>query len=403
MSPQRTACDAGLAADQHGTAGFEGSFMHRFLANNRDELIARCKAKVAQRPLRQATADQLANGVPMFLDQLVTTLRAEHDGEPEESLRISGAAGGDATALSEIGVSAAAHGRQLLALGYSVDQVVHDYGDLCQAITDLAVERDAPFAVDEFRTLNRCLDNAIADAVTEFIKLRDAAVASGHSAESKEQLGQLAHELRNYLHAATMSFSALESGRLPVGGSTGALLKRSLVGMSVLLDRALEQVHSGSSGSASPSEIFAVAGFVADADSVASLHAHARGCTFVVAEVDPLLKVRGNRELLMAALVNVLHNAFKFTQANSRVLLEVRATDDHVCIDVEDRCGGLPPGSSEVMFLPFTQLGDDRSGIGLGLPIARRSVQADGGQLSVRDKPGKGCVFTLQLPRHTAE
>ena len=52
-----------------------------------------------------------------------------------------------------------------VALGYTADQVVHDYGDLCQAITDLAFERDAPFAVDEFRTLNRCLDNAIADAV----------------------------------------------------------------------------------------------------------------------------------------------------------------------------------------------------------------------------------------------
>ncbi len=40
-----------------------------------------------------------------------------------------------------------------MELGFSVDQVVHDYGDLCQAITDLAVERDAPFSVDQFRTL----------------------------------------------------------------------------------------------------------------------------------------------------------------------------------------------------------------------------------------------------------
>jgi signal transduction histidine kinase len=376
--------------------------MYRFLANNRDELLARCKAKVAQRPLREATVEQLANGVPMFLDQLVKTLQAEDDGELGASLRISGAAGGDAAALSEIGVSAAAHGRQLLALGYSVDQVVHDYGDLCQAITDLAVERDAPFAVDEFRTLNRCLDNAIADAVTEFSRLRDAAIASGHSAESNEHLGQLAHELRNYLHAATMSFSALQSGTLPVGGSTGALLKRSLAGMSALLDRALEQVYARSAAAASPSETFSVAGFVGDADTVASLHALTRGCTFVVAEVDPVLQVRGNRELLLAALVNVLHNAFKFTRANSKVLLGVRATHDQVCIDVEDRCGGLPPGSSEVMFRPFTQLGDDRSGIGLGLSIARRHVQADAGQLTVLDLPGKGCVFTLQLPRHSA-
>jgi len=56
---------------------------------------------------------------------------------------------------------------QLLQHGFTVDQVVHDYGDLCQAITKLAVDRGAAIQVEEFRTLNRCLDNAIADAVTE--------------------------------------------------------------------------------------------------------------------------------------------------------------------------------------------------------------------------------------------
>lgn len=374
--------------------------MHRFLSNNRDELVARCKAKVAQRPLRAATTDQLANGVPMFLDQLIKTLQAEDEGEHADSLRISGAAGGDATALSEIGLSAAAHGRQLLELGFSVDQVVHDYGDLCQAITDLAVERDAPFAVDEFRTLNRCLDNAIADAVTEFSRQREAAVALGHAAESKKHLGQLAHELRNSLHAASMAFTALESGKLPIGGSTGALLKRSLLAMNALVDRALQEVRSPAGETTSPPETFSLAALIADADNVASLHAQTRGCSLVVPTVEPLLNVHGNRELLLASLVNVLHNAFKFTQANTEVLLGVRATAEHVCIDVEDHCGGLPAGSSEVMFLPFTQLGVDRSGIGLGLSIARRYVEADAGRLTVRNLPGKGCVFTIQLPRH---
>jgi hypothetical protein len=152
--------------------------MHKFLSNNRDELIARCTAKVAQRPKRAATAKQLANGIPLFLQQLTKTLEAEEQGNVAEGVRISGPAGGDITALSEIGVSAAAHGKELLNLGYTFDQVVHDYGDLCQAITDLAVERDAPFSVDEFRTLNRCLDNAIADAVTEFAAQRDATVCA---------------------------------------------------------------------------------------------------------------------------------------------------------------------------------------------------------------------------------
>jgi hypothetical protein len=150
--------------------------MHDFLANNRYDLIERCRAKVAQRPARAATAQQLQNGVPLFLDQLIRTLRIEQTEEPLDSRKISGPSGGGA-AQSEIGASAAQHGRALLKLGFSVDQVVHDYGDLCQAITDLAFERDAPFQIDEFRTLNRCLDNAIADAVTEFSYQRDDAVA----------------------------------------------------------------------------------------------------------------------------------------------------------------------------------------------------------------------------------
>jgi len=68
--------------------------MHAFLFNNRDELIARCKAKVAQRPRRAATAEQLANGVPLFLEQLTRTLEAEVQGDVDKSLRISGASGG---------------------------------------------------------------------------------------------------------------------------------------------------------------------------------------------------------------------------------------------------------------------------------------------------------------------
>lgn len=185
--------------------------MSGFLANNHDELVERCKAKVALRPRRAATTDQLSNGVPLFLAQLQKTLEAEEGaGDAAESLRISGESGGGALAVSEMGLSATAHGKQLLNLGFSVDQVVHDYGDLCQAITDLAFERDAPFSVDEFRTLNRCLDNAIASAVSAFSFQRDAMVARKQSAEVNERVGVLVQELRNSLATASYAVAALE-------------------------------------------------------------------------------------------------------------------------------------------------------------------------------------------------
>lgn len=375
--------------------------MHRFLYNHRDELIERCKAKVAQRPRRAATAAQLANGVPIFLDQLMRTLQAQGNGEVDESFRISGAAGGDATALSEMGLSAAAHGKQLLELGFSVDQVVHDYGDLCQAITDLAVELDAPFSVDEFRTLNRCLDNAIADAVTEFGIWRDASVALQQTAGENERLGVLVHELRNYLQTATLAFMALESGKVPIGGATGAVLKRSLTSLAALLSLSLSQVKG--TAEATQEAAFSVAGFVAEAKNVAALDASAKGGTLSLLDVDAALGIAGNRERLLAALVNLLQNALKFTHPHTEVTLSAYAEGDYVLVDVKDHCGGLPPGAALRIFQPFVQAGENKSGLGLGLSIARRSVEADGGVLTVRDVPGTGCVFTIKLPRTTLD
>lgn len=372
--------------------------MRGFLLNNRDELIQRCIDKVARRPSRAATREQLAHGIPMFLDQLTRTFEAEGDGDVAEGLRISGPPGGDAAGLSEMGISATVHGGELLALGYTVDQVVHDYGDLCQAITDLAVERDAPFSVDEFRTLNRCLDNAIADAVTEFAAQRDFKVARRQAEQENERLGFLAHELRNHVNVAKLAFAALESGRLPVGGSTGAVLKRSLRSLEDLISRSLTVIRDAAHAPLHP-RVFSLAAFVADAGRVAELYAADKGCPLRVAPVDEQLAIEGNRDLLSAALGNLLQNAFKFTQPGSEVSLHTHASQDWILIDVEDCCGGLAHGAAEAMFEPFQQGFDDKRGLGLGLSIAKGSVEADGGRLTVRNLPGKGCVFTIALPQ----
>lgn len=374
--------------------------MHEFLNHNRDELIERCEAKVAQRPRRAATPEQLKNGVPLFLEQLTRTLEAEKEGHPGDSLRISGASGGGSSALSEMGVTATAHGKQLLELGYTVDQVVHDYGDLCQAITDLAVERDAPFSVDEFRTLNRCLDNAIADAVTEFSTQRDVVVSRRFSAEANERLGFFVHELRNSLQTATLALTALETGQLPMTGATGGVLRRSLVALTSLVDHAVDDVRVAAQPPLN-SEVFSLASFIADAGNAALLEANARGCSFTVRNVAPEFEIEGHRELLLGALNNLLQNAFKFTRQGTEVCLRAYAGDEGaVFIDVEDGCGGLAPGAAEIMFRPFTRYRERKSGLGLGLSIARENVEADGGTLSVRNVPGTGCVFTIRLRRH---
>ena len=116
--------------------------LHEFLTANQADLIDRCRLKVAQRRAPKPTDAELEHGIPHFLEQLIKTLRVEQTAKPMQSRAVSGQSGGEGSALSEIGASAAQHGRELLKHGFTVDQVVHNYGDLCQAITDLAFERD---------------------------------------------------------------------------------------------------------------------------------------------------------------------------------------------------------------------------------------------------------------------
>ncbi|GAA4029466.1 HAMP domain-containing sensor histidine kinase [Actimicrobium antarcticum] len=372
--------------------------MHNFLANNRDELTRRCRVKVSERNGRSATEQQLKDGVPLFLNQLIRTLEIEQTSRPMDSRKISGPAGGG-NALSEVSVSAAQHGKDLLDLGLSVDQVVHDYGDLCQAITDLAVERDAPFEVDEFRTLNRCLDNAISDAVTEFSYQRDTMNSEASSLESNQRMGFFAHELRNHLGTASLALAAVKAGNLSLTGATGSILDRSLKSLEKLIQSSLEDVRTVGENSVIL-QSFSLADFIAEIYAAASLSIGTRGCTFKALRVDPDLAINGTRDLLMAAVANLLQNAFKFTQPHTEVLLTAYAAGDRILIDIKDHCGGLGTGVAETMFLPFSQASENRTGIGLGLTIARQSVNANGGILTVQNMPDVGCVFTISLPRH---
>lgn len=376
--------------------------MYAFLASNRNELVARCSEKVLRRRRPSSNDEQLGDGIPLFLDQLVQTLIAEDAGIADVAVRVFGPSGGDTFALSEIGVAAAAHGKSLLDIGFTVEEVVHDYGDLCQAITELAHETDAPIKVEEFRTLNRCLDNAIADAVSEFSAQRDSKAAERLSSEANERLGVLVHELRNALQMANLSVRALELGGLTISGATGTVLKRSLASMRNLVDSSLAELRACISSPASRA-IFSLAALIEDVRTSAQLEADVRGCVLLVATVDPVLRIEANRDLMLGALGNLLSNAFKFTHRHTAVNLVAYEIDDRLFIDVEDRCGGLAPNSTGAMFAPFTQLNSDRTGLGMGLQIARQNVESMGGTLTVKNLPEVGCIFTIGFPNSTVE
>jgi signal transduction histidine kinase len=367
--------------------------LHEFLTANSGELIERCRSKVAARFVPQGLPDPIEYGIPLFLRQLIETLRTE----PARASRGHRNAAEDEAHL-QMGSGATRHGNDMLRRGYTVEQVIRDYGDLCQAVTELAIQKDAPVTPTEFQTLNLCLDNAIASAVTEFARGRDESISETGSRELTERLAFLAHEQRNFLNTATLAFAAIKSGGVAPNGATSAVLDRSLAGLRNLIDRALVEARL-CAGAPARLERVDLARFIQDSNVGAQLGARSSQCEFLVAPVDPALACRADEQLLYSALSNLLQNAFKYTRHASQVHLRAYAKADRALIEVEDRCGGLSPGNVEAMFVAFAQFAPDRSGLGIGLSIARRAVEACGGRLEVRNVPDVGCVFTIDLPR----
>jgi hypothetical protein len=353
--------------------------LYKFIAKHHELIVARTREKVASRWAPRPTEVEIEHGVPLFLDQLSTRLRT--DIEPGET---------------QIGASASLHGGELLNEGLTIGQVVHDYGNICQAITELAVELGAQITNEDFRLLNLCLDVAIADAVTEYARQREQAIAW----QGVEHLGFLAHELRNLLNTAMLAFEAVQSGRVGVGGSTARLLGKSLVGMRDLVNRSLAEVRL-ETGPPRDERIL-VASLLEDIEIAATMQAKSRDVRLSIEPSEPGVTVDGDSQILGSIVTNLVQNACKFTRPHGQVTLRTRVTSDRVLIDVADECGGLPPGKVEELFLSYKQRGPNYSGLGLGLAISLKGARAIGGDINVDNLPGTGCVFTVGLRRSSS-
>lgn len=352
--------------------------LNDFIRHNHDEVVARSLAMLARgiAGSSQSHLDLETDEISVFVGQLAERLRVV-----------------DSPSDSQFGAPAKAHGGEMLRQGFSVSHVVQSYGAVCQVVTELAMERQEPITTEEFQTLNHCLDTVMAEAVQEYELRRDQAI----SLQETERLGLLAHELRNLLGSAMLSFDILKGGSVSIGGSIGAVLGRSLRGMHELIDGALAEVRL--EAGLQKRERIAIAAFLQELEVAAAFEANQAGVTLTITCQDEAPLVDIDRHILASAVGNVLQNAFKFTRRGGHVRLDVHSTARRVLIDIADECGGLPQGVSETMFQPFDQRGVDRTGLGLGLVITQRGVEANGGEIRVRDVPGKGCVFTIDLPR----
>ena len=214
--------------------------LHEFLTSNRNELVKRCRVAAEKRVGPALSADTIDSGVPLFLQQLTSILRKEQhtDDRPPPSAVLRGGNGRQ----TEIGRTAALKGAEFMRLGYNLDQVVHGYGDVCQAITGLAVEQSAPISADEFRTLNRSLDNAIADAVSAFSGAgQGSRIAQAENLS--ERLTAYAAEQRRLVDIAVHSYEAIKTGSVGMAGATGALLLHTLEELRTLPERKLPEIR----------------------------------------------------------------------------------------------------------------------------------------------------------------
>lgn len=321
---------------------------------------------------------ELLDKIPAFVVEIIAALNPEADSLPTAS------------------DNAEEHGAQRLGLGFDVAEVVREYGLLHECILDLAHSYGLTLTVPEQAVVAKWINAGIADAVGQYVKQRDAELQR----QASEHIGFMAHELRNAVTAALLAFQRLRNSELAQGGRAVVQLERSLRRTREMIDSTLE--HASLKLGVTPQlQRLPLRQFLHDVEADASAEASLRQIDVNISVPD-VLSIEADSRLLKSAVSNLLHNAIKFSAPHTTVTMAAERSPGWVTISVTDSCGGLPPGKAEELFAPLVQRSDNRSGFGLGLAIAMHAVQAHGGTIEVRDRPGEGCAFRILLPQADA-
>jgi signal transduction histidine kinase len=376
-----------------------------FLRTNESAVRARIEAKSSALAGVRSASELPGNGLPIFFKQLLHVL--EH--APTEVVQIEvdkvgmvkAANESDEPAIAaatgrpydvEVAKSAGAYGRELQHLGYTLSHVVHAYGAICQAITEIAIEKKAAITTEEFRALNRCLDTAIAGAVTTFHSERAEDVTNRET----QHLGFLAHELRNALAIVNTSLRLIKGGTVGFGGSIGQVLDRALKRQQELIDRSLAEVRLR----VDPKVHKETASFHQLVEQViVTAEAETRLKNQMLRiDIAPGLEIDADQYLLFSAVSNLVQNAIKYSCPGGMIRIRAHRAGEQTIIEVEDECGGLSSASPSDLFKPFEQQHKNREGLGLGLTIAHRAIALNGGTIDVKNLPRSGCIFRITLP-----
>jgi signal transduction histidine kinase len=384
--------------------------LFKFLKENKTEILAvATRASLVMAGARPSSA-QLEAGLPIFFDQLIDILKLKEvhpspitPNFDRNTIKLAASTSNEVEIANASGypnevklAKSSGHlGQEFLRLGYTLSHVVHVYGSLCQSITGLATKSEYGITPREFRDLNRCLDVAIASAVTEYQSLCDLQ----KNEKEIQRCGFCAHELRNALGAATISFQLIKSGTVAVSGSVGQILEKNLLSLENLIGRSLTEVKLRQSEVTINAERISLLLLVDQILLTANIEAKTKDQYFTL-QIAPTLIVEADRQFLNSALSNLIQNAIKYSQKGTKIEIRGIIIGENILIEVEDECGGLAANAEIDLFKPFEQQNKNRQGLGLGLNIARKAIELHGGTLEVRNLPNKGCVFSITLPKN---
>lgn len=379
-------CLLHAAIDRKHITSFQAAQMfHEFLTRERARILASAKQKALDARWGRIRSDADEEGWDFFYDELTDRFRTG------ESMALSQSPNRQASGDSPI------RGKEYVRLGYAITEAVQSYNIIYLAITDSAAEMHFEISEEEATQLKLSLDSSIAEVVAEF----EFAQKLKQGAKETERLGFLAHELRNSLQSASIALELVETGAVGLESQTGGLLRSSLQRMAELIDTALTGVRLQVEPDVRLERI-KIYTVMSEVEATASFQSRARGLQLRMQSFSDL-EVLADRPLLVSALSNIVQNALKFTQPGSSISVRAHKEGDRILIDVEDECGGLPDGKIEELFEAGVQMGSDRTGVGLGLAITRQALERNNGHLRVRNLPGKGCIFTIDLPEATEQ
>ncbi|MGW8394088.1 sensor histidine kinase [Pseudoduganella sp. HUAS MS19] len=356
--------------------------LYEFISSNRDSLLERCK-KFREARTQVSSDERTDEAISTFLDQLIESLKIEQSSLGERASEgVSGSTIGVPTHY-DIGTAATRHGKSMENLGFSVNDVVHSYGDMCHAIVELAIEQSMSFEVPEYRLLNRCLDNAVASAVTEFSYHHDMGQANSQSSDESQRLGAVANELRNQLGTATLAVAAIKTRELTLGGTTGAILERSLQSLGRLVEDML-QYAGNKDASRDLLDLFSLRQFMELLQQTIEPAAASLSLKLTLSAVDSSLAVKGGRDYLQAALAGLLQAAFQFSHVGEQIQMHAYASGKRILIDI--LCPSCP---------------DNSLAQHPALAVARQLVAGIKGKLELRDGEAAPFTLSISLPRYS--